>query len=151
MSVPADRSWTATGLYLEPGTYSFAATGRWSSAGSSCGPAGDASGRHPLGSTSSRVVDRLQAALRRLLHNPEAGLLGARRETTRPWMSLVALVADEQTDASGATTHPDEKIFAGDSTEQTVLRQGYLYAYANDAFGFYGNNRGTVELTVTRQ
>jgi hypothetical protein len=151
VSVPADRSWTATGLYLEPGTYRFAAAGRWSSAGSSCGPAGDTSARHPGGSTTSRLLGVAQAALRRVLHNPEAGLLGARRETTAPWMSLVALVADEQTDGTGATTSPDEKVFVGAGTEQTVHRRGHLYAYANDAFGFYGNNGGTVELTVTRQ
>ena len=32
----------------------------------------------------------------------------------------------------------------------TVARRGYMHAYANDAWGFYGNNDGTVRLTVTR-
>jgi hypothetical protein len=31
-----------------------------------------------------------------------------------------------------------------------VTKSGYLYAFANDAWGFYGNNRGSVQLTVTR-
>jgi hypothetical protein len=31
-----------------------------------------------------------------------------------------------------------------------VHRPGYLHAYPNDAYGFYGNNDGEVELTVTR-
>jgi hypothetical protein len=151
VTVPADRSWTATGLYLEPGTYRFTAAGRWTSAGDACGPAGETAGRHRLGSLSSGLLGAAQGALRRLLHNPEAGLLGARREPARPWLSLVALVADEQTDATGAVTDPDEKVFVGAGTTRTLRRRGYLHAYPNDAFGFYGNNGGAVELTVTRE
>ena len=29
-------------------------------------------------------------------------------------------------------------------------RPGYLYAFANDAWGLYDNDRGSVQLTVTR-
>jgi hypothetical protein len=32
-----------------------------------------------------------------------------------------------------------------------VERPGYLWAYANDAWGAYGNNCGQVTLTVSRQ
>jgi uncharacterized protein (DUF2235 family) len=150
VTVPADAAWTATGLYLEPGTYRFSAAGRWRSAGGSCGPEGDTSGLHLAGSVSSTVIGTVQTGLRRLLHNPEAGVLGARREPASPWMSLVALVADERTDASGAVTDPDEKVFVGGGTTRPVHRPGYLHAYPNDAYGFYGNNDGEVELTVTR-
>jgi len=150
VTVPGDRAWTATGLYLEPGTYRFSAAGQWRSAGGSCGPEGDTSGLHPSGSVSSSIIGVLQGGLRRVLHNPEAGVLGARREPAHPWMSLVALVADEQTDATGAVTHADEKVFVGGGTTRPVQRRGYLYAYPNDAFGFYGNNHGEVQLTVTR-
>jgi hypothetical protein len=150
VSVPADQAWTTTGLYLEPGTYRFAAAGRWRSAGGSCGPEGDTSGVHRPGSISSSVVDVLQNGLRRLLNNPEAGVLGARREPAQPWMSLVALVANEQTDKAGAVTSPDEKVFVGTGTTHEAHRPGYLYAYPDDAYGFYGNNHGEVELTVTR-
>ena len=108
-TVPADRAWTATALYLEHGTYRFTATGRWSSAGRSCGPEGDTSGVHLSGSLASSVVDVLQSGLRRLLNNPEAGVLGARREPAQPWMSLVVLVANEQTDKAGRVTRSDER------------------------------------------
>jgi len=40
LTVPAKESWTWTGLYLEPGTYRFEATGTWRSAGRACGPDG---------------------------------------------------------------------------------------------------------------
>ena len=35
-------------------------------------------------------------------------------------------------------------------TRHDVAQPGYLYAFANDAWGFYRNNSGTVRLTVTR-
>jgi hypothetical protein len=30
------------------------------------------------------------------------------------------------------------------------MRDGYLYAYANDVWSFYFNNHGSVSLTITR-
>jgi hypothetical protein len=41
-------------------------------------------------------------------------------------------------------------ISIGTGCEYKPKRSGYLYAYANDAWSFYSNNRGSVQLTVTR-
>lgn len=150
VDVPADRVWTATGLWLEPGRYRFTATGRWQSAGHPSGPDGESSGLHPSGGTLSRLLGLGQDVLRRVLHNPDAELLGARREPAMPWLALVAAVANEETDAAGRTRHPDQHLLVGTGTTAHVERAGYLHAFPNDAWGFYGNNRGAVELTVTR-
>jgi hypothetical protein len=64
-------------------------------------------------------------------------------------MSLIGVVANEATDPNGAVTE-DETIAIGAGTEFEVHRPGYLYAFANDAWGFYANNQGKVQLTVTR-
>ena len=66
-----------------------------------------------------------------------------------PWMSLIGVVANEVTDPTGTVTE-DETIAIGAGTEDEVHRPGYLYAFANDAWGFYANNQGKVQLTVTR-
>jgi hypothetical protein len=65
-------------------------------------------------------------------------------------MSLMALVANEQTDAVGQTVLADELLFIGAGTTAQVHRPGYLYAFPNDAWGFYGNNGGSVEVTISR-
>jgi hypothetical protein len=148
--VRADRGWTATGLWLEPGTYCFEADGEWRSAGDSCGPAGDTSRWHLSGGLFSTIIGAGESVLRNVLHNPDAKIIGTRRVPERPWMSLIGVVADEQTDADGRVVHPDERIDIGAGTKYTVARRGYLHAYANDAWGFYGNNDGAVRLTVTR-
>jgi hypothetical protein len=147
--VPADQSWTATGLYLEPGEYRFAASGEWSSAGSRSGPEGDTSKWHFSGNLFSRIVGVAEKGLRAVVNNPEAELLGARREQDLPWLSLVGIVANEVTDREGNVV-PDEKIAIGAGTTATFRRPGYLHVFPNDALGFYGNNSGSVQLAVTR-
>jgi Uncharacterized alpha/beta hydrolase domain (DUF2235) len=96
--VPADQSWTATGLYLEPGDYRFAASGDWSSAGSRSGPDGDTSKWHFSGGLFSRIIGVAEKGLRAVVNNPEAELLGTRREPGLPYMSLVGNVANELPD-----------------------------------------------------
>jgi hypothetical protein len=150
VTVEARQGWTATGLYLDPGTYRFAATGEWRSAGDRCGPAGDTSKWHFSGNLFSRVVGAAEKALRAVVRNPEAELVGTRRAPEHPWMSLIGVVANERTNAVGLVESPDEHMFIGTGTTGTVTRGGYLYAFANDAWGFYGNNDGAVRLTITR-
>jgi hypothetical protein len=150
VTVPADQAWTESGLYLEPGTYRFEATGEWRSFAERTGPDGDTSGRHAAGAVQRAVFGAAQSALRALLRNPGAHLVGVRREPGRPWMSLLGLVANEQTDEAGKTVCADELLPIGAGTTAEVHRPGYLYAFPNDAWGFYGNNSGAVQLSVTR-
>ena len=71
-------------------------------------------------------------------------------------MVLVGLVANEVTDARGKIAdrngklQVDQKLIIGAGCEADVERPGYLWAYANDAWGTYGNNSGRVTLTVSR-
>ncbi|WP_433786779.1 DUF2235 domain-containing protein [Actinomycetospora sp. CA-101289] len=154
--VEADQSWSATGLYLEPGTYRFTATGRWGTPLGGGGPSG-AAAWPVLGDGFARVVDLVEQGLRQVVRNPDAELVGARREADAPLMALVGLVANELTDSKGDVVVTqdgerlnDEKFVIGDSMQRTVTRAGYLWAYGNDAWGSYGNNHGQVDLAVQR-
>ena len=156
MIVEANQSWNATGLYLEPGTYRFTATGRWSTPLGGGGPNGAA--RWPIvGDGFSRLVDLAEQGLRQVIHNPDAELVGARREADVPLMTLIGLVANEVTGADGqilvtptSERLNDDKFVIGDARDQTVQRAGYLWAYGNDAWGSYFNNHGQVDLMVQR-
>jgi len=110
-----------------------------------------------VGDGFARVVDLVEKGLRQVVHNPEAELVGARREADAPLMALVGLVANEVTDTTGAVAVTgngerlsDEKFVIGDASERSVERAGHLWAYGNDAWGSYGNNHGQVVLTVRR-
>ena len=82
--------------------------------------------------------------------NATAAFLGARREDL-PWLSLVGVVANEIANIPGERARPHERIAIGAGTRHDVARPGYLYAFANDAWGFYWNNSRSVRLTVTRE
>jgi len=157
-TVYADRAWTDTGLYLDAGEYKFEAIGRWSSARVPSDPDGGGGLLHLTGGLFSGIVDRIEGGLQTVLNNKEAQLVGTRRENDLPWMSLVGRVANEVTvpiegarpPAPTIEVRPDERLPLGIACTATVHRPGYLFAYPNDALGFYGNNSGSIRLTVTR-
>ena len=98
----------------------------------------------------SEQAEQAEDLFRRSTGNATAAFLGARREDL-PWLSLVGVVANEIANIPGERARPHERIAIGASTRHDVARPGYLYAFANDAWGFYWNNSRSVRLTVTRE
>jgi hypothetical protein len=90
--------------------------------------------------------------------HPEWVFPGERRQLGLPWMSLVGIVANagERLPAADGTTpaapEAEHQILdIGDSASRVLVTEpGYLYAYANDAWGSYGDNAGAVRLTVKK-
>jgi hypothetical protein len=150
--VYANQAWNATGFYLEQGRYRFQADGQWLDRGVPIGPGGTRDGRfHP-----SEVVQLvgsfsgwLQEHFRHLSGNQAATFFGAPRATDAPWMALIGVITAAEVDDDGAQ-QPYRPFMIGQACEQHIQQPGYFYAYANDAWGFYNNNRGSVSLTITR-
>ncbi|WP_216870594.1 DUF2235 domain-containing protein [Modestobacter excelsi] len=154
VDVSAAEPWNATGLYVEADRYRFTAEGRWRSGTFQTGPAGATGGQllhwRALGQLAGTLVGGAESLYRWLSGNRAADFYGAPRESTRPWMSLVGVVANEVPALPPQQARPHEQLPIGAGVEHEVTRPGYLYAFANDAWGFYGNNSGSVRLTVTR-
>jgi uncharacterized protein (DUF2235 family) len=154
VDVVAHDPWNETGLYLDAGEYVFTADGQWRDGAIASGPAG----RSGLGLANplvekGRVLGTLSGRAQRLFRfatgNPDATFIGARREEDLPWMSLVGIVANDAIPVRHAV-RAHERIAIGAGTRFRVTVGGYLYAYANDAWAFYGNNQGSARLTVRR-
>jgi hypothetical protein len=148
----AGRMWNATGLYLDEGRYSFQAEGEWLDSDLAVGPGGTRDGWfqpsevfHLVGSS----LGWLQEHFRQLSSNEAAKFFGAPRVPGAPWMALIGVVTATDLDEDG-TQRPYRPFVIGQECEQQVHRPGYLYAYANDAWSFYDNNRGSVTLKITR-
>jgi uncharacterized protein (DUF2235 family) len=127
VEIYAREQWNWTGMFLEEGaTYHFSAIGQWQDGGRAIGPDGD----------NGNPVQWLFAMLKRV--------------RTAKWFCLIGSIGDASNptvagEPSAMTTFP-----MGRTATISVARQGYLYCYANDAWRFYFNNRGSLMLTVTR-
>lgn len=148
----AHETWSATGLYLECGTYELRADGEWVDRDDAAGPDGVLAPTF-LGRVARGFGDLAGAAeyaWRAGTDNPLAEVPFSRRVESSPWMQLVVVVANGGYDPDGRPLAPQELPVGCGPVTLRVTRPGYLYGFANDAWGFYANNRGSVQLTVRR-
>jgi hypothetical protein len=151
----ASMPWNSTGLYLEKGgTYDFEASGEWLDSSIPCGPDGsDNDGKFQPGEIAQVIgsfIGSTESLFKKVTGSKAADFWLTKRREDMPWFCLVGMIANNKTDKDGAITHDVMKI-GRNLPNVTVDAGGYLHAYANDAWNFYGNNRGSVQLTVTRR
>jgi hypothetical protein len=153
LTIYAAEPWNATGLYLGAGEhYEFEATGQWLDRDIPCGPAGASDGKFHVGEIAhlaGSVWGKVESAFKKLTENAEADFRGTKRVEKAPWFALIGFIAN------GAQAENGEPIACGtfaikEGTACTVERAGYLYCFANDAWNFYDNNRGSVRLKIKR-
>ncbi|MHC4845333.1 MAG: DUF2235 domain-containing protein [Planctomycetota bacterium] len=156
VTVYARERWNDTGVYLPPGKYAFDAVGTWLDASIECGPGGTSDGHfqpaeilHMAGSAWGLV----ERAWKRVTKNDQADFWFTRRVEDAPWFALIGVVANDSGDRNpdnDGSPSPHERFLIGDGCEHTIERGGYFYAFANDAWSKYENNRGGIKLTIKR-
>ncbi|HEX5420058.1 MAG TPA: DUF2235 domain-containing protein, partial [Gammaproteobacteria bacterium] len=158
-TVYAMNPWNATGLYLEQGVkYRFTATGEWLDRKIACGPAGASDGEFKPAKAIQAVgtaIGHLENVFKKLTNNHRANFPFTKRHErlqgrSVPWFCLIGAIANGGTADEKGAPQEHETLAIGSGCEYVPRRSGYLYAYANDAWNFYDNNRGSVELRVTR-
>ena len=146
------QHWNRTGIYLEAGkNYAFSATGEWLDASIACGPSGAADGKFHVGEIAYIVGDLFGEAeelYKRITRKENSDWRVTRRFEDGHWFALIGMVANQPNADGGGTPSPGETFVIGKRKVFGPKRSGYLYCYANDAWSFYGNNRGQVSLTV---
>jgi hypothetical protein len=151
LDVFAAQAWNVTGLWLEAGReYAFSASGEWMDASITCGPAGTSDGDFQPAEVIHLVASafgRAEEVFRKLTNNKSADFFGTRRHEEFDWMCLVGCIANGELGPDGKWI-AHEVFEIGTGTVSTPKKSGYLYAYANDAWRFYGNNRGHVQMHV---
>ncbi len=153
--VYATQPWNWTGLYLTAGRYRLEARGEWLDRTGSHDADGVRDGRLHLPDLThlpNAAAGWIQQALKGLTDDEAATFLGAPRLAGAPWMALLGAVAAPEFDGTGRqVAYPQVTIPTTPSELQVVEgAEGYFYAYANDAWGMYGDNRGSLSLTITR-
>lgn len=159
LSIYAAQHWNDTGLYLEAGArYSFQASGEWLDSNIKCSPTGPAEGKFQAGEVAQwlgSLWGKVEAAYKKITNNKDADFKGTLREEDKPWFALVGAVANGGNPDTDGSPKPPETFLIGAGCEfpaqgTTIDKPGYLHCFANDAWDFYGNNRGSVYLTVKR-
>lgn len=148
----ANRQWNETGLYLlADQSYTFSAEGEWLDAGIRCtpdGPTGFPLRPGRIFQAIGTLGDKVEPLFRTVGRNPNGQILYSKRHGDMPWFCLVGAIANGYVRDQKVIAHESFRIGSGPVT-YTPRQSGYFYAYANDAWGMYGNNRGRVRLTVS--
>jgi hypothetical protein len=152
--VYARERWNALHVYLERGAvYRFFARGTWLSGSKTTGPEGLTGIIERIPLLFSNLLGEAESFYRTATQNPSAHFALTRRYEYFPWFSLVGAIANdgrwEATENDG--TPGEHQVFPiGTEHTLTVSDPGYLYAFMNDAWDLYGNNRGSLSLTIER-
>lgn len=149
-TIYAKEHWNETGIYLEKGAqYILTAKGQWTDSNIKCGPGGTHDGKFHIG----EVALLLGTTLGKLenLFRKNADVVGTRRFESYPWMSLVGVVANCGNPGYDGTPDKHQDFLIGEKCElKNISKSGYLYCFANDSWGFYWNNNGSVDVKIIR-
>jgi hypothetical protein len=152
LAIFADQPWNDTGIYIESGgRYTFTARGEWLDRNIACGPEGADDGHFQAGEIAhlaGMALGAVEKLYKKMTNNAEADFKGTRRLEKYAWFRLIGAIADGYLTRQGHKPHTFFDI--GSRKTRKATRSGYLYCFANDAWGFYGNNKGSVELVVQR-
>ncbi|MEW6981056.1 DUF2235 domain-containing protein [Colwelliaceae bacterium 6471] len=152
LDIYAKHPWNWTGIYLEAGKkYQFTATGEWMDASIAAGPHGTDDNDFHFGELihlAGSAVGKLEEGFKSLFGIEQADFFGTKRVEHADWMSLIGAITDGGNPKPDGTHERLTYFEIGDFCLFEPEKSGYLYCFANDAWGFYGNNRGFVTLTV---
>lgn len=143
--------WNHTGLYLQKGCkYHFTARGSWQDLTTKCDPDGirfrlDVGLVGRMLSSGFGWTERLW---RRIFGNPAADLRITRRRDDLRWFCLCGAIANGGVSDTGDGPQRHESFLIGKDTTYVPQQSGWLFCFANDAWCCYGNNRGSVQVTV---
>lgn len=161
VDVFARELWNATGIYLEKGKrYRLDAQGEWKDAEITAGPAGTGDGKfqpRELLHVAGTAMGKLESLTRKLLKNEQLDFWLTKRVEDAAWFALIGVIANNhpppkrKNDERIVDRLPHEVFVIGKGIEITPEASGYLYCFANDAWQTYGNNRGSLRLTVTER
>jgi hypothetical protein len=122
-------------------------------------PGGTKDGSFQIGEVvhfASSLFGGLETLTKKLTKNQQIDFWWTRREEHMDWFALVGLVANDvpppaKSQAAQKTIQrlPHEVFLIGTGASFTPKAGGYLYCFANDAWQAYGNNKGSVQLTIS--
>jgi len=157
----ADKRWNDTGIYLEAGVeYTFSAEGEWVDSHDVCDWKGTDDGKPTLGDITKSAASFL-GGFENLFHtitgNDDSDFMLTKRIEAFPWFIMVGAIANDSGNSDSVAndgspvTHQYVKLPEFETQPLVLDSAGYLYCFPNDVWSLYGNNHGSIMLTVKRE
>lgn len=156
----ADTRWNYSGVYLPQGhSFTFSATGEWQDSKDTCDWKGTEDGKLTAGDivrATSSFLGGFESIFKKMTKNESTDFLGTKRVETLPWFTLVGAITNDsgskrsvKNDGS-PVPHQYVELAAHKLTPLKISNPGYLYCFPNDVWTLYGNNHGSIQLTIKR-
>jgi hypothetical protein len=158
----AKEHWNLTGVYMDPNSkWTFSSTGKWQDASDSCDWRGIKNGDMSVGDVMrgvSSFLGKLEIIFKKISKNESTDFIGTKRVQNLPWFTLVGAIANDDGNSRAVTNdgspipHQYAELCKHQSDNEALIvdKGGYFYCFPNDVWARYGNNRGSISLTVKR-
>ena len=153
VDVYSKHKWYWTGIYLEPGNYKASASGEWHDSSIPCPPGGASDGNFYIGEVAHFFGDLIakgEKLWKKATGNERADFFNTKRLENAGWFELVGAIANADNPKKDGTHQLLQYEVLGSEKEFKITKPGYLYCFANDAWGYYFNNSGYVTLTIEK-
>lgn len=168
VDVYADTRWNETGVYLRKGKYIFKAHGEWQDSKDTCDWRGTEDGKLTFGDvmrSGGSFIGVFENFFGKITDNKSTDFLMTKRVEHLPWFVMVGAITNDagpkpkapKDDDTNPVSHdgsptPHQYVALPEHTKAplNVTKPGYLYCFPNDVWSLYDNNRGSIQLTITR-
>jgi hypothetical protein len=160
VDVFASERWNAMGLYLKRGHhYIFSASGEWKDSRDACDWRGTQNDEFTVGDVvrgASSLWGTVENLFRDVTDNDSTDFVMTKRVENLNWFTMVGAICNDsgseravKNDGS-PTPHQYVNLPKFRNKPLKVSKPGYLYCFPNDVWSLYGNNAGSIQLTIKR-
>lgn len=161
IDIYAGTRWNATNVYLSMRhEFTFSAKGKWKDSRDSCDWMGTENDEFTAGDVVRAIgsfLGKFENIFEKFTKNPSTDFLGTKRVENFPWFTMVGAIANDSgsstavTNDGSAVPHQYVQLTAHTKNHLKISKPGYLYCFPNDVWSLYGNNRGSIQLTIKRE
>jgi len=156
----ADTRWNYTGIYLpKDHSFVFSSTGEWQDSKDTCDWEGTEDGKLTTGDivrSAGSFLGSFENIYKKISKNESTDFIGSKRVENLNWFTLVGAITNDsgsiisvKNDGS-PVPHQYVGLIKHKLTPLEISNPGYLYCFPNDVWSLYGNNHGSIKLTVKR-
>lgn len=159
-SVFANQHWNSSGVFLETGVeYLFDARGEWLDSKDACDWRGTEDSNLTMGDiirSFAGFMGSAEPVYSKMTSNNGTDFMFTKRVEDRSWFALIGAIANDNGSKSAVNNdgspnpHQYVELYEHRKKPLVLHHPGYLYCFPNDVWALYGNNTGSLRVTVKR-